>query len=231
MREEDIIQELEEQEGEIPGRSLLFRIFQGVIALLVLFGFLYLSGLYQYFFFQRTPLSVQQERVESAIDAERITVPLTVFVLQNSETNGSKRTEPEVLALVEKASQIWEQASIGLTVRDIHILERSDKEIDLLLDSSYLFFQGVEELDTSAINVFLTANLRGVNGLAFSGFLAIAIADYTSVYDFRVLAHEVGHILGLNHIESPGQLMYQGANGFELSLQEILRAREKAARF
>ena len=52
------------------------------------------------------------------------------------------------------------------------------------------------------------------------------------MYDFRAFAHEVGHVLGLDHVSgSRGQLMYRGANGFDLSLVEIERARISAQEF
>ena len=219
------------KEEEISEPSVLSRILKGLIALAVLVGFVYLSGLDQYFFYQRTPVKVMQESVVSAIDAEEILVPLSLFILRNDEDNGSKRTKENVENLVKKASQIWEQANIELEIRTIEELERTDEEIALLLDATRVFLGGVEGYDHSAINVFLTEKLRGINGLAFGGLLSIAVADYTTVFDFRVLAHEVGHVLGLDHIQNPQRLMHKGANGFKLSLEEVLRAREGALRF
>ena len=62
--------------------------------------------------------------------------------------------------------------------------------------------------DEATINVFLVGNLGGINGIAFGGLNSVAVADYTTVYDFRALAHEIGHILGLHHLlGSKGQLM------------------------
>ena len=219
------------EEEEISEPSVLSRILKGLIALAVLVGFVYLSGLDQYFFYQRTPVKVMQESVVSAIDAEEILVPLSLFILRNDEDNGSKRTKENVENLVKKASQIWEQANIELEIRTSEELERTDEEIALLLDATRVFLGGVEGYDHSAINVFLTEKLRGINGLAFGGLLSIAVADYTTVFDFRVLAHEVGHVLGLDHIQNPQRLMHKGANGFKLSLEEVLRAREGALRF
>ena len=221
----------EGEEEEIPKPSVLARIFKGLIVLAVLFGFLYLSGFDQYFLYQRTPDRAQQEPVVSAIDAEKILVPLSLFILRNDEDNGSKRTRENASNLVKKASQIWEQANIELIIWDIQEVTRSDEEITLLLDATRVFVEGVKGYDRSLINVFLVEKLRGINGIAFGGLLSVAVADYTTVFDFRALAHEVGHMLGLSHVQNAGRLMHQGANGFELSLPEILRAREGAARF
>ena len=227
MIEEEFI----EQEEKIQEPSLVSRIVRWLIAVAVLVGLVYLSGLDQYFFYQRTPVEVQQQKVESAVDAQTLTVPLTVFILRNQEANGSERTMSEVEVLVREASKIWEQASINLHIKNIYTVEKTDKELEGLLDSYYALFQSIEGFDSSTINVFLLARLRGINGIAFGGSRAVAVADYTSVYDFRALAHEVGHVLGLSHIQNPLQLMHSGANGFDITLQEILKAREQALRF
>ena len=224
-------EEFIEEEEEIQGPSVFARIFKGIVVVVILIGFVYLSGVSQYFFYKRTSPDVKQEPVVSAIDAEEITVPLSIFIVRNDEENGSKRTRENVSDLVTKASQIWEQANIELEIKDIYEIERSDDEIALLLDATRTFLERVEGYSQSAINVFLTEKLRGINGISFGGTLSVAVADYTTVYDFRALAHEVGHALGLGHVQNAQYLMHQGANGFELSLQEVIRARENAARF
>ncbi|MEX1014203.1 MAG: hypothetical protein WDZ80_03525, partial [Candidatus Paceibacterota bacterium] len=79
------------------------------------------------------------------------------------------------------------------------------------------------------INVFLLRRLAGINGVAFMGLNTLAVADLTTNYDFRVLAHEVGHLLGLGHITlNKKRLMHQGSGGYMLTLKEAKIAREKA---
>jgi len=222
--------EVEEQEEERPG--VVYRFFRGVVAIAVIIGLLYLSGVYQYFFFQRTPRTIEQEETKSAVDAERLSVPLTVFLLTNDGSHGSQRSKEDALRLVENASRVWDQANIDFEVQAVHTLVKSDEELAILFYTPGLFIQNIDELDKGMINVFLVGNLQGLNGVAFGGLQSVAVADYTTVYDFRALAHEIGHALGLLHVpQDNGRLMYQGANGFELSLQEIMRAREGAGRF
>ena len=36
---------------------------------------------------------------------------------------------------------------------------------------------------------------------SFTDLIIAIVADYTTGYDFRVLAHEIGHILGLSQLK------------------------------
>jgi hypothetical protein len=207
------------------------RVFRGVVALAVVAGLVYISGIYQSFLFQRTSPNIEQEQLQTAIDGETLLIPLVVFIIQNDEAYGSERTKEDVRRLVEQADRVWDQASIDLAIREIHVEQKTDQEIELLYQNARAFSQSLEGVDYGAINVVLVGNLQGLNGVAFGGIPVVAVGDYTTVFDFRALAHEIGHKLGLSHVVAEKRLMHQGANGFELSLQEITHARELAKYF
>jgi len=73
--------------------------------------------------------------------------------------------------------------------------------------------------------------LNGINGLALVNINSVLVADFTTVNDFRTTAHELGHILGLGHVNPENRLMARGKNGELLIEEEILITRENAVRF
>jgi hypothetical protein len=224
-------QELEEWEK--PEESLVFKIVKWSVAIIVVFGMLNLFGFRNFFLYRTTSPEVEQQEVKVKVDAEILQVPLNVIVLTSRDDGyGSKRDEKSVLSLVENAAKIWEQGGIEIVLKSIHFEEKNNAILGSLYQNPRLVINNVQNFDNESINVFLVGNLGGINGVSFNSLNVVAVADYTTVYDFRALAHEVGHQLGLVHVsKSNGQLMYQGANGFNLSIEEIEIARENAEFF
>lgn len=222
----------EQEEFEQQEKNIKSRILKGVVALFVIIGFLYISGINQFFFYQRTSPTAQQKTVESAIDAQQISIPLSIVILQSEGVRGSFRSKEDAQRLVFNANEIWNQANIKLTIKNISIILLPDEDITAFISFPQEFIIESEYFDSSAINVFLVQHLNGINGFALGGLQSVAIADYTTVRDFRTLAHEVGHILTLRHITNDArQLMSSGVNGINLSLQEIIRARVNAGQY
>jgi hypothetical protein len=231
MKQENFLTEEELEEFEQQQTSTIRKIFRGAIAAVVLVGLIYISGVYQYFFFSRTSPDIQQEQTQTYLHEEVFMIPLTIFVIQNNEAFGSERTQEDVQRLVQQANRIWEQASITLEIQDVHMVSKTDQTIRLLYRDPHEFARELGGLESLSINVVMVQSLQGLNGVSFGGIPLVAVADYTTVYDFRVLAHEIGHRLGLGHVVDEKRLMHQGANGFELSLQEITTARGFAEQF
>ena len=219
-----------EEPEEKQEESLVLKIAKIIISLLVLVGILNIFGFRNLFLYRTTSPDVEQQEVEVKVDEETLFVPLNIIVLTTAEDGyGSKRDEKSVLSLVENADEIWRQGKIELIVTNISFEEVGSTIVGDLYHDPRAVINNVQNFDEESINVFLVGSLGGINGVSFGGLKAVAVADYTTVYDFRALAHEIGHQLGLAHImESNGQLMYQGANGFNLSIEEIEVARSRA---
>ena len=209
-----------------------WRFFLGVVSAIVLVAVVYIFVVRYSFIYQRTSERIQQPVVESVLEAEIVRVPLTVFIFTGEEGIGSERDEANAQRTVANAANIWKQANIELVLGDIFFQEISSDDLETLHYKPGVFAESVERLSDDSINVFFVNRLQGINGISYGGLQSVAVADYTTVYDFRALAHEIGHQLGLPHIlEDDIHLMSQGVNGFDLEDDEIMTAREHSAQF
>lgn len=197
-----------------------------LFAIIALASILYLSGIHQYFFYHRTPDSAEPPIIASKITTEELIIPVTVHILTG--TPGSERREDDALRLIANANRIWHQANITFALQTVayHPITSDDRRA--FERDPHTFITQSETYDPTAANLYLTRTLNGINGLAYGGTNAIAVADFTSTLDYRTLAHEFGHLLGLPHVPNTEQLMSSGATGTDLSLEEIATARVSA---
>jgi predicted Zn-dependent protease len=217
---------------EAPPRPKWVRVLHISVSVLTITGLLYISGISQATRYQRTSTETPQTDVAALLDADVITVPLRLFVFQNNDSLGSARDEENVRATVRRAEKIWNQADIQFEIDKIVFLHASDADIDYFFDKPTEGIHSVELYEENAINIFFARTIQGINGIAYGGLRVIGVADFTTVYDFRTFAHEIGHIFGLSHTtDDKNKLMHSGTNGFTLTPEEALRARDFALDF
>ena len=215
-----------EDDDSIPPRPWWAKVGRWLFALVALGGVLYLSGVYQYLFLHRTPAGAEQPVLETKVNAEQLTVPVVVHILQGDP--GSERTGDDAVRLVENANRIWAQGNISFFIQNVTYHDTPVEDLRAFDREPQAFITSSDTYDPAVANLYLTRTLSGVNGLAYGGTSAVSVADFTSTLDYRTLAHEFGHLLGLEHVNSSQRLMSTGATGVDLSLEEIATARQAA---
>jgi hypothetical protein len=134
------------------------------------------------------------------------------------------------LELSEKASLILAQAGILIKVSGVYKIDTTESNVFNSLDDRD-FLNNLPHYDSGAVSVILSKSLLGLNGVAFGRGGVVAVAEYTAGYDFRTLAHEMGHILGLGHTSLASRLMNSGGRGERITIEEAEIMRENAWQF
>ena len=171
-----------------------------------------------------------QNQQYSDIKQNLLSIPVDVYIIKyDDESFSSVRDEENINEVFRKVNDLWSQANIHIDVRKIDIVIANDILYYFDLDSLLSYMVESGNYDPNTINAYFDKNLNGPNGIAFPGN-RIMVADKTSVYDYRATSHEIGHVLGLQHVGPVSRLMAMGVNGFDLSEEEINIARGNAFR-
>lgn len=207
--------------------SVLQKIARVLIAILFIAAMLYLGGGYQFARFQTTPADTTAANYSSLIEAPTQSIPTTVFVL----TSGSEVNEDRINQLVSNANEILQQAAVQLGPVEISNIntEGAAQPGPQLVHSPRKLQDYLPPLSNDQLYVVVTETLGGINGVAFSGTRVVAVAEYTTSFDFRVLAHEVGHALSLQHVDDKSNLMNSGSSGTELTESQAMQANQAAS--
>ena len=198
----------------------LIKVRRVVFALVMIFAMIYFSGLREYFFFTRTPDDVTLNEMERVVDVNFVNLPISVFLVQDSRFESSRNRE-SIDSLIQNSSNIMSQAGINLFIDEFRLVSFSNREVSNLIGGDFNLLTKGE-----GINLILVKNLGELNGLAYPNQNTVIIPDYLAGRDYRTLAHEIGHVLGLGHNEDPRYVMYQGSYGVLFSEEEVIKMRK-----
>jgi len=173
---------------------------------------------------------VTEEKI--SFDKDIITVPVSIHLVQDGTVQFSTgRTNENIYEIFWEVNRIWGQAQIEFVVEEIDTIEVGNLELN-----SAIFAQNIsvitqrDDFDRGMINGYFVRYISA-NGVSFSPQGVFIVADLTTVNDYRTTAHELGHLLGLHHIDGRENLMYRGSNGEILSRREVDVARKNALEF
>ena len=154
-------------------------------------------------------------------------VPVVAHLIKGSAEASTRRNQAGLEELFARTQTIWSQANVVLDVSFEEVM-LNDALVNAIAAGDFNLLYTLVQNDDSRFHIFYVGDILGPNGIALAPQIAL-IADKTSVDDFRATAHEIGHLLGLEHTtDSRSRLMFPGANGRTLTRDEALIAREHA---
>ena len=170
------------------------------------------------------------------VPREVISLSISLFLLVDDKEEpdpeiSTHRTEEDLREILEGMNDIWSQADIRLELQTIESVEVPEAILQVMLAGNLRpFFRQLGDsiaiTQASTINGFYIRRVGGSNGVNPFRSRTFFVIDEPSVFDRRVSSHEVGHILGLNHVlGDSGRLLFSGTNGMTLTEEEATVAR------
>ena len=125
-------------------KDKIFRIIKALVALAVLMGFLYISGIYQYLLLHKTSSDMEQKKLADLSDAETIIVPLSILFGSYAKQSAEKGSDIDIY--IETKDKKIKQ---GLEILDSNLsvkIGEYDKKNLLIreIEKNHVIVKGVE---------------------------------------------------------------------------------------
>lgn len=182
------------------------------------------------------PMQLSAQNESDAV----LVLPVSVHLMRSQahERLQSTLTEEEVRAIFEEVNMIWAPAGIRFEVDAIAPLQANDPPSKRWFVRDRNWVKSAipsGSFRSKAVDVCFVKDM-GPNGFFYGEPVVVCEKpDFTKVKGgaknpvARVAAHELGHVLGLQHRQDHTNLMASARNGFSLNNQEIKDARKRAA--
>ena len=165
-------------------------------------------------------------------------LPVRVHVIsENGSLLDADISNEEIYELFQNANKVWKQAEIEWQIESIQDFEFTNHNditdflnnpVDLE-EGRKLLVNGVPEKDLlkNGWNVYIVGSL-GPSGGVFLREISVVIFPVNGKFGLhpQILAHELGHSLGLNHVRPDGKNLMQGKppKGTDESLRDPTKA-------
>ena len=168
-------------------------------------------------------LGTREETIPTEDRPAELILPVKVHLV-DTEGYASERDAENIEALFEQVNRIWAQANIRVRITEVVYTQLSSSDYRVVLEGDISPLMARDDFASDTINGYFARSI-GANGRAFPGANIFLVADITTVNDYRATAHELGHLLGLQHVPDPNRLLARGMNGELLIEQEIQTTR------
>jgi hypothetical protein len=151
--------------------------------------------------------NTEQVEIPSIFNNPKIKIPTTVYKITSPRIIKTYRDDENVYNIVKKASNILNQADIEIEIKEIKELKidlEIFKEDCYFEEELFEYINNLPEADNDNMKIiFLKRGLNysylQIGGFSKEEYRMAYIIDKYSADDFEILAHEIGHLLGLSH--------------------------------
>ncbi len=164
------------------------------------------------------------DKYKKDIDSS-INLPVNVVIVKGEL--GSERDLNGISKLIENINEVWHQANISFELKDIETVEVDSDKIKDALKGDGKIFAAIDGYDENSINMFFIKNMS-YNGISFPEQRIVVMPDKTTNLEHVAAAHELGHVVGLDHNPEDEYLMFSVCNDTAVTFTEILDARKNA---